>query len=77
MEVSLHMHTGVNTCIYNFGFYNYTKIKIMESTRLPPKYQNHNRDRKSGGHRGQLSHSSQQIDQNDSAVGVGLARSLG
>ena len=50
---------------------------IMEPTRLPPKYQNHNRDRKSGGHRGQLSHSSQRIDQNDSAVGVGLARSLG
>ena len=53
------------------------KLKIMEPTRLPPKYQDHNRDRKSGGHRGQLSHSSQRIDQNDSAVGVGLARSLG
>ena len=77
MEVSLHMHTSVNTCILYIQLWLLLLYKIMEPTRLPPKYQNHNRDRKSGGHRGQLSHSSQRIDQNDSAVGVGLARSLG
>ena len=57
-------------CIYNNGL-------LMEPTRLPPKYQNHNRDRKSGGHRDRLLYSSQRIDQNDSTVGVGLAHSLG
>ena len=50
-----------------------TDSLIMEPTRLPPKYQNHNRDLKYGGHRDQVSHSSQRID---STVGVGLARSL-
>ena len=51
-----------------------TLASIIIQIILPP---NHNRDRKSGRHRGQLSSSSQRIDQNDSAVDVGLARSLG